>query len=181
MQQHSNPATKSLWEPSTPGLMTAVLLDEQGARIIELPCQQPEADIAERVGDPRATRVDFTQDTVFWVGETVQHTAELNEGATRFLYGLLSTIASGDYAASDPAAAQAVLNTPGYVPALYGHAIITGTTDDGTPGPLGEAFTRWFEASLAFEAELNAVASLLQELGLYPATVVDVPDNRDSD
>lgn len=179
MQQQSNATTESLWESSAPGLMTAVLLDEQGARIIELPCQQAEADIAERVGDPRAARVDFT-DTVFWVGETVQHTAELNEGATRFLYRLLSTIASGDYTASDSAAAQTVLNTPGYVPALYGHTIITGTTDDGTPGPLGEAFTRWFEANLALEAELNAVASLLQELGLDPTTVVDLPDNRDS-
>ncbi|GAB3686642.1 hypothetical protein [Saccharopolyspora tripterygii] len=182
---HATPQHDTWWVPSTPEMMPAILLTNEGAGIIELPRHQPQHAIRERVGDPLTERVRYTPDALIWVGDNSRRTSEFNPGATSLITQLLHHISTGDYAASDHARAhtQTLLDTPGFVPAIHGHAVITGVTDDGEPGPLSEAFTHWFDTTIVqpmLDAEALALAALLDALGIDPSTVLETSDSPDS-
>lgn len=172
--------TGQLWEASSPELMTAVLLTGEELHIIEISRHQAEADITERVGDPRAARVNYIQDTLFWVGETSQDTATLNPDATEFVHWMLECVTSGYYTDTARAAEVSVPAIPGYVPAIYGDAIITGITPDGSPGPMSSRFMRWFDTVLTIKAELQAASQIVRALGINSDTVLNPSDKPDT-
>ncbi|MEV4734710.1 hypothetical protein [Saccharopolyspora sp. NPDC049426] len=184
---HATPQDEAWWAPSTPEMMTAILLTREGAGIIEIPRHQPQHAIRARVGDPLTERVRYTLDALIWVGDNSQRTNEFNPGATSLITELLNHITTGNYAASDRARAhtRALLDTPGFVPAIYGNAVITGVADDGEPGPLSEAFTHWFDSTAtvvqsSLDVDVLALAALLDALGIDPGTVLETPDTPDS-
>ena len=171
----------SQWNDLPPGVMAAILLDVTRGGKIKISRADPVPDLVRLVGDPLIDRITPLDAVQVWVGKNSVAAAPANQGATRFLHDLLSDVRDGHYLASDTEreTVRTLLDGPDGPLTIHGSCVITGATDIGEPGPLGENFHTWYTATVNEindqHAMIRAARAVAAALGLPVEGIIILP------